>query len=123
MKKPAWWWRINILQLKSKNYINESLEAFHSIKHHIYFIDAWEHSEDMSYIQNHNQEIKKLFHPNESVMQKISNSFGEFNGYTIGVHIFEGETIKNIYLVDTILVLKSGLNISDSCLHKLQIVM
>lgn len=91
MKKPAWWWRINILQLKSKKYINESLEAFHSIKHHIYFIDAWEHSEDMSYIQNHKQEIKNLFHPNESVMQKISNSFGEFNGYTIGVHIRRGD--------------------------------
>ena len=91
MKKFSWWWRIELLLEKLNYYINEPLETFMTKKRHIYFIDSWKHSEDMSYIQNHKQEIKNLFHPNESVMQKISNSFGEFNGYTIGVHIRRGD--------------------------------
>ena len=90
-KKFSWWWRINVLLEKTINYINEPLETFQTKKHKFYFIDAWKHSEDVSYIQNHKQEIKKLFQPNESVIQKISHAFGVFDGFTIGVHIRRGD--------------------------------
>ena len=91
IKKFSWWWRINVLLEKTNNYINEPLETFQAKNTKIYFIDAWKHSEDVSYIQNHKQEIKKLFQPNESVIQKISHAFGFFDGLTIGVHIRRGD--------------------------------
>lgn len=91
IKKPIWWWRIDTFIHNKNLFINVPLEQFKSKNKLIHFIDAWKHSDDISYIQNHIQEIKKLFRPNELVLNNISNALGTFNGFTIGVHIRRGD--------------------------------
>lgn len=91
IKKPTWWWRIDTFIHNKNLFINIPLEQFKSKTKLIHFIDAWKHSDDISYIHNHKQEIKKLFSPNELVLNNIANTLGTFKGITIGVHIRRGD--------------------------------
>lgn len=92
VSRPAWWWRIeNVLQGVFPN-VNEPLEIFNPKgKYHVHFIDAWKHSDDVSFINKNKEIIKLLFTPNQTVLNKILKSIGFFNGYTIGIHIRRGD--------------------------------
>lgn len=55
------------------------------------FVDGWQHSNDRSFIEEHRNEIVKLFQPDKIVTQRVVSYFKNYHGLTIGVHVRRGD--------------------------------
>lgn len=55
------------------------------------FVDGWQHSNDISFVLDHRDEIVKLFQPGADVTQKVEPLFKDYHGLTIGVHVRRGD--------------------------------